>query len=51
MTETRSAARRWRLAAALVLVASLAACGVDGEPEQPTRGVLAPAAVLPPPQS
>ncbi len=32
-----------RVVPALGLLALLAACGVDGEPEQPTRAMLAPA--------
>jgi len=31
-----------RVAPALALLALLAACGVDGEPEQPTRATFAP---------
>ena len=35
-------AQMFRVIPALACIAALAACGVDGEPEQPTRAEYAP---------
>ena len=37
---------RFRVIPALALLATLAACGVDGEPETPTRSDHAPSALI-----
>ncbi|MDG4649020.1 hypothetical protein P6F26_11245 [Roseibacterium sp. SDUM158017] len=46
-TDASGAARLARGITALATVAVLSACGVDGEPEAPTRMGATPAAVLP----
>jgi predicted small lipoprotein YifL len=36
----------FRMVPAFALLTALAACGVDGEPETPTRGALLPSDVI-----
>jgi predicted small lipoprotein YifL len=46
MTELAKWPRILRAAVAVGCLLALAACGVDGEPEQPTRGTVQPAALV-----